>query len=268
MLPAYMKGSLCPDMEQYLNDCSTFPVHGRIVCRLCFHGTGNVRLVRNWKIINDPCAAGGHKPEILVLGFSKGATQAGLYKKEVVGNVMFGGKQTRQNLTAILRAVKLLGENERVDDRIRKGETRFAFASLVRCSLSRVDEKATAPRGRKVFKSSGALITKAFSEIPEIIDNCATRFLKNLPSSVKLIIMLGSSDRYIKHCKQLMKKMHPAGFMELNEVAYRNDRHVWVHLTHPSKGNGTLKAWLHGTRDNTSAIKKQKAEEIVKSINW
>ena len=84
------------------------PGHGPIKCRLCFSGQEDVELHKNWRIINDPCAGGSATPEILVLGFSKGAIQAGLYQGSNFDDVLFGGKQMRNNLTKVLRAVNLL----------------------------------------------------------------------------------------------------------------------------------------------------------------
>ncbi|QDD97541.1 hypothetical protein [Roseomonas mucosa] len=58
------------------------PDHGRVACTACFGGeavvfdasrTGST----NWRITANPCAWGNPNAEVVVLGFSKGPTQAG-----------------------------------------------------------------------------------------------------------------------------------------------------------------------------------------------
>ena len=55
-------------------------------------------------------------PEYLVLGFSKGATQAGFYDHGTFENVAFAGMRPR--LTLALQAVGVLTETESVDEKI------------------------------------------------------------------------------------------------------------------------------------------------------
>src|SRR5690348_13165688 len=52
------------------------PSHGRIACRRCFAGTDEVLTLGKWRVVNDPGAWGSATPTVLVLGFSKGFTQA------------------------------------------------------------------------------------------------------------------------------------------------------------------------------------------------
>ena len=152
----------------------------------------------------------------------------------------FGDEITRRNLTNILRKVRLLKPDETVDEKIRATERDFHFASLMRCSLSRYDEKESAKRGHAVYATSGPLITKSFSEIPHVIDQCTDVFLARLPDSLRAIIVLGVTDSYIQSFRKKMRDLHPAGFREINAVAYENSCVLWIHLTHPSRGNGTL----------------------------
>ena len=58
-----------------------FPAHGPIACRKCFSGsTSDSLTIGRWQAVNDPGAWGSAAPKILVLGFSKGFTQAGAYR--------------------------------------------------------------------------------------------------------------------------------------------------------------------------------------------
>jgi hypothetical protein len=212
----------------------------------------------------DPGAWGSAQPKYLVLGFSKGRTQADIYANGNFDEVAFGGEHTRRNLTNILQTVGLLKPDETVDEKIRATEKDFHFASLVRCSLSRYDQRASAKLGSPVYATSGQLTTKAFSEVRQIIDECTGVFLTNLPESLKAVLVLGVTDAYIKSVREKMRELRPVGFRVLNAVAYENDRVLWVHLTHPSRGNGTLNAWLTSGTNETSGHKRELASQVLR----
>ena len=235
---------------------NVFPKHGQISCDKCFPNGERQIQIGNWQIRNDPGAWGSSDPEIIVLGFSKGATQADIYQSGKFDDIAFGGKRSRKNLTNILRCVGILNESEAADDKIRDSEKIFAFGSLVRCSLARYDKKKSA------YATSGTLINKSFSEIPEIIETCADTFLADIPSSARLVLMLGTSDPYIKNCKNTVKSLYPNEFEEFNTVAYGTGHILWVHLTHPSPGNGTVKSWLNG--EGKAGGKMSEAKNIIR----
>lgn len=246
----------------------TLPKHGRVECSRCFNSPSiHFQEFGKWKMRKDPGAWGGSSPKYLVLGFSKGATQADIYEKGAFDDVAFGGDKTRENLTNILRVVGLLHSDEAVTQRIHADEQDFHFASMVRCSLSRLDERETVKRGHPVYATSGPLITKSFKEIPEIVNRCTGTYLADLPKSVKVILVLGVTDAYIRNFRERMKSLHSRGFRVINEVAYRNDDLLWVHLTHPSRGNGTLNAWLEKSAHNTSGRKCLLAIEAMQTAS-
>src|SRR3989338_11526491 len=160
------------------------PKHGKINCRVCFSSVSESIIQQphpDWRMINDPGAWGGSTPEYLVLGFSKGATQAGIYGQGRFEDIAFAGMRLR--LTQALRAIGILNQEETSDQKIGDPDSKIAFGSLIRCSVSRRDEKASRKKGQDVFSCTGPLISKSFSEIPQIIDNCGSTFLKNLPLS-------------------------------------------------------------------------------------
>ncbi|MFC1743120.1 hypothetical protein ACFL35_03925 [Candidatus Riflebacteria bacterium] len=235
-----------------------FPKHGSIECKNCFPDKRSMRKIGDWQVLNEPAAWGSSNPEILILGFSKGATQSGIFKKGKFDDIPFGGQQCRKNLTNILRCVGILDKKESIDNRIKSTEKRFAFGSLVRCSLARYDRKKSA------YLTSGVLINKSFSEIPEIIMTCVRRFLSNIPSKTRLILMLGSSNLYIKNCKKVIRSILLDDFQEVNSVSYGNKDILWAHLTHPSPGNGTIKAWLNG--EGKPGKKMKEARSIIKTV--
>src|SRR5690606_22433995 len=112
------------------------PKHGKIECRLCFSSVeGNtLKPNANWRIINDPGAwGGGSGPDYLVLGFSKGATQAGIYESGRFESVAFAGMRPR--LTEALRAMGALSNAESSDAKIGDPNSNIAFGSLIRCSV-------------------------------------------------------------------------------------------------------------------------------------
>ena len=227
------------------------PPHGKIDCHDCFSGDQlQTKPHPKWLMRNDPAAWGSEKPKILILGFSKGATQTDIYKNGSFDDIAFGGTQTRRNLTKILQRVQLLPLSETVDEKIKETEKKFAFGSLIRCSCSRLDKNNTP-------KTSGPLIIKSFSEIPGVIAQCTHNFLSSIPASVKILCFLGVADSYIKSCRKIIKEIYPHNFSIINDVCYKTDNLLCIHLTHPSKGNGTIGAWLAADVNNPLTPKRQ-----------
>lgn len=226
-----------------------FPDHGKIECRLCFKsGESICNPHPKWRMRNDPGAWGSSSPEILVLGFSKGSTQADIYQTGRFEDVAFGG-QARSRLDRVLKQVGLISGTEHVSNLIGSADqSRFAFGSLVRCSLSRVDDSTGE------WKTSGSLITKSHREIPEVLGRCSQQYLAHLPATTKLVVMLGVTDAYIKMCFALMRALDDQSVW-INPVAYRSQGRLFVHLTHPSPGNGTFHAWINGAQKQLMATK-------------
>lgn len=71
-------------MDHNYSSCSDLPNSGRIACSIChalkpvkFDETHTESSSKDWRIKANPLAWGNPRPEVLVLGFSKGKTQAG-----------------------------------------------------------------------------------------------------------------------------------------------------------------------------------------------
>lgn len=220
------------------------PSHGKIECRACFENTSSEVSTPHpdWRMINDPGAWGSSTPEVLVLGFSKGATQAGIYQTGRFGDIAFAGMRPR--LTKALRAIGVLSAADTADERINDPHSRISFGSLVRCSVSRRDVKASSKKGREVFACTGPLISKSFSEIPEVVRTCTSKYLRDLPKSVRIVLFLGNTDSYVKSCQALVNSLYADTFSRVNSMAVKADGRLWVHLAHPSGLNGHFKDWL------------------------
>jgi hypothetical protein len=131
------------------------PKHGRIDCKVCFESNSSLATPhKDWNMVNDPGAwGGGENPEYLVLGFSKGATQANYYDNGSFEGVAFKGMRPR--LTEALRVVGVLSSIETVDTKIMNSRSNIAFGSLIRCSVSRRDAKASAQKKEKYIAVQG-----------------------------------------------------------------------------------------------------------------
>ena len=152
----------------------------------------------------------------------------------------------------------LFRSEETSDQKIGDPDSKIAFGSLIRCSVSRRDEKASRKKGQDVFSCTGPLISKSFSEIPQIIDNCGSTFLKNLPLSVKVVLFLGNTDSYVQSCQLMLQRLFPADFAYINPMAVRADGRIWVHLAHPSGLNGHFNSWLDS--DLGPGLKRKQAQ--------
>ena len=106
---------------------SCLPEHGRIRCTACFESS-NVEFDRtkqtegNWRITANPLAWGNSEAEIVVLGFSKGPTQAGALEHTPHDEIAYKG--SRLNFGKILAHVGLI---ERKSDEQLKRNVDFAM---------------------------------------------------------------------------------------------------------------------------------------------
>lgn len=211
-------------------------------------------------MVNDPGAWGNSEPEILVLGFSKGSTQANAYAKGRFEDVAFAGMRPR--LARILHHFGLLGSGATLEAEIANSKGRLAFGSLIRCSVARLDPKLE-QQGQKQYSCTGALIPKSFDEIPQIISRCAEKHLLKLPAQLKLVVFLGNSDAYVKACQKLIKRLYPSTFRPINAMAVEADHRLWVWVSHPSGLNRHFESWLNGPASSTGH-KRALVEQALK----
>ena len=225
------------------------PEHGKIDCRRCYSGEAKEAAPHPlWRMRNDPGAWGGREPEWLVLGFSKGSTQADYYANGSFNDVAFAGMRPR--LERILKHLGALASGESLEAAIANPAGNVAFGSLIRCSVARQD-------GSGAFQCSGELIKKSFKEIPQVISACTNRFLKELPDSVRTVVMLGNDSGYIKHCHSLIRDLYPEAY----DVAVRADGRLWLHVAHPSGANGHFESWMGSQSE--AGRKRKLLEEVL-----
>jgi hypothetical protein len=230
------------------------PASGRIECAICHRGQSYAfDLTRTeddgWRITDNPLAWGNPSPEILVLGFSKGPTQAGALAKQPHDQIAFRGGRT--NLAKILHHIGLLPapSSELVDRAIADGRGRFHFGSFVHCTVERYDPKEPDPNKRWKGTGGGMLdkfVAHDFGKA--IVEKCATRYLVDLPPETKLIVMLGLGTRgnYVQACRQVFAKARAGHWRTINAVTYTDGKVVVVHTEHFASQGALLPNWLSG----------------------
>jgi len=237
------------------------PTHGRLNCRKCYEFNDSDRCSPHpkWQMVNDPGHWGSSTPEYLVLGFSKGATQAEVFRTGRHEDTAFA--KLRPRLEQELKLLGALQPHESVNEKIESPESNIAFGSLIRCSLTREDEKESLKQGKQIFASSGPLIVKSFNEVPHIIQNCVDKYLTQLPTSLKVVFFLGCTDGYVRQVKKTIQHLYPDSYRNLNPMAFQADGKKWIFITHPSQTNGSFLKWLNS--NDTSGTKRDFACEAL-----
>jgi hypothetical protein len=234
--------------------------HGTLQCRLCFGESKETTLsLGDWRLLNNPGYYGSNDPEILVLGFSKGMTQIKVAERADFDKIAFANARNR--LRAIFEVLKIMPSDRGIDELMTSSETTFGIASLVRCSLSKVDKN-----GR--FKTSGDLIPSAFTNPTTlaVIRRCAFTFLSCLPKNVRLVILLGISNAYIVKTRRIFADLY-SDFAPQNEVAFRAGGALWIYTTHPSPANGHFNDWVSGGHHTPSGRKRILALQALSSVS-
>lgn len=226
------------------NFAPALPVHGRVDCTLCHGGPVAFDRTRtgegDWRITANPLAWGNPRPEILVLGFSKGPSQALDLARMPHDAVAF--RKGRGNLLKILVHLGLAGQDADMDRLIADRAGRFAFGSLIRCSVERKDRQGWAGTG-------GGMLDR-FVATPfgwQVAANCATRFLKELPRETRLVVMLGLGNRlgYVDAVERVVRGVRGgASWRRINPVAYGDARVSFVHTEHFASQGRYLPDWL------------------------
>lgn len=229
------------------------PPHGRVDCSLCHGGEPIVfdrtrREDGEWRITANPLAWGNPNAEIVVLGFSKGPTQAGALTLMPHDQIAYRG--SRLAVGKILVHLGLIPKQEpealkrTVDRLIADREGRFHFASLIRCTVERYDRKA------ETWKGSGGGMLDKFVATPfgrEVAGRCAARFLGHLPPATRLVVMfgLGAGGNYVRAARELIEQARPGRtWRTVNEVAYTDGQVTFVHVEHFASQGALLPNWL------------------------
>lgn len=231
---------------------SCLPHHGRIECNLCHVGQSvtfdKTRTTDgDWRITSNPLAWGSRTPRAVVLGFSKGPSQAGALSVSPHDAIAFKGGRT--NIGKIMAHVGLIHKRppheyaSYVDHLISNPDGEFHFGSLVRCTVERRDRETGGWKG-----SGGGMLDKfvATSFGRTITSNCAQRFLRDLPSSVKVVLMfgLGTKMNYVKECRKIFDHVRPGAWRTVNSCAYTDGSITVVHVEHFAAQGALIPNWL------------------------
>jgi hypothetical protein len=231
---------------------SCLPAHGRVDCVLCHRGRATTfdqttTEEGDWRITANPLAWGNPEAEIVILGFSKGPTQAGALASTPHDGIAYKGG--RLALGKILAHIGLIHEEDdstlrRTVDRIIADKLgRFHFGSLVRCTVERKKRGGWTGTGggmldRFVASSFGA----------EVAGRCTATFLGRLPPSTKIVVMLGmgAGGNYIFEARRLFERARPGKWSTVNQVAYTDGAITVVHVEHFKSQGALIPNWLSG----------------------
>lgn len=231
----------------------SLPASGQIACARCFSSCGasiqfdqTKRTEGDWRITANPMAWGNVTPEIMVLGFSKGPTQAGALVSTPHNEIAYKGG--RHNVGKILAHVGLIAGDDpanlslAVSQAISDTQGRFHFGSLIRCTVERYES------GSSVWKGSGGGMLDKFVATPfgrEVAGNCADQFLAALPSVTKLVVMFGfgTALNYVRESFKLYERVRKGSWKWLNDVSYTDGKIIVVHVEHFASQGPLINQW-------------------------
>ena len=250
------------------------PSHGRVDCTLCFAEKPVVfdqskRTEGTWRITSNPLAWGSTMPEVVVLGFSKGPTQAGALANSPHDDIAYKG--SRKNVGKILAHIGLLSPaapeqlKQQVDGLIATKSGRFHFGSLIRCTVERFDERSGQWKG-----SGGGMldkfVTTRFGQ--DVVSRCANRFLGSLPSTTRLVVMfgLGTDLNYVDEALKVFKSARPGSWRRLDQVAYTDGPLTVVHVEHFASQGSLIPDWLGATNKPRARLGQLAQDSVRKAL--
>lgn len=228
------------------------PMSGRVDCTICHGGrsvvfdrTKRVSQGGDWRITANPLAWGNANAEVVVLGFSKGPTQSNALANTPHNQIAF--KKGRVSVGKILAHVGLIEAGDKVhlratvDRLIADPVGRFHFGSLIRCTVERWNGKE--------WKGTGGGMLDGFVATQfgrEVASNCALRFLANLPSTTRLVVLfgMGTEGNYIQQARALIQRVRPGRWRTVNDVAYADEKVTFVHVEHFASQGSLIPDWL------------------------
>lgn len=196
--------------------------HGRLGCRVCFAPGDTQTHADGYRLVNDPGYWGAPDPVVLVLGQSKGRNQW-LPQEHDFDSVAFAG--IRDRLRNILERAGIGVETDDFDSCFRADESYFGFASLVRCSLSRADGTSSGSPVSSAMRSPAA---------DSWIRTCMERWFTQLNPNLRLVVLLGTTDAYVRAVSERLRDLHPATFRAVNDTTLTAAGVIWTFMQHPS----------------------------------
>lgn len=252
------------------SSANLLPAHGLIECRRCWGSFGAgaeyVSSDSKFKLVNDPAAWGSREPRVLVLGMTKGNTQSNAMNACVsegdFDKVAYA--KFRDRLTTVLHIVGLAKDASSVDSLIVPNELDFGWGSVIRCSLTGWDAE------KNLYSGESGKVLPAFDhlEMKTVVRNCFSQFLSALAERTKLVVLLGNSDSYLKKMKRIVGDFYSADFCaepEYEGVSYSAGGKRWVHVAHPSRGNGYFNNFIRDDERSKQGKKRRIAQAAVLS---
>lgn len=219
----------------------------------------------HWRITANPLAWGNPRPQVLVLGFSKGPRQAGELRRLPHNDIPY--RKGRMRVGKILSHVGLLPSakpdrlKKMVEDAIADWSGRFGWGSLVRCTVERFDQN------KRDWVGSGRMIDQFMATTfgHKVSTTCANRFLSELPSETKLVLMfgLGSALSYVSTARNAIEAGRPGSWRNINDVAYTDRKITVVHVEHFASQGANIPNCL-GKNDHPRARLGLLAREAVR----
>lgn len=253
---------------------SCLPSHGRVACTLCFENNPvdfdrSTIQADGWRITANPMAWGAEEPEVVVLGFSKGPTQAGSLSTVPHDAVAYKG--SRKNVGKILAHVGLMpqGTPDQLESTVHRlisdRHGRFHFSSFIRCTVERFDIKKNAWAG-----SGGGMLDRFMGTQfgNGVANRCASRFLGQLPQSVRLVVMFGLGNKlnYVESAFSVFRAARPGAWVKFNDVAYSDSQLMVVHVEHFASQGALIPDWLGTTAKPRADLGKQAQAAVSKAL--
>lgn len=171
-------------------------------------------------------------------------------------------KKFRPNLTRVLHAVGLATHVKSVSELISSRERNFGWGSVIRCSLTGWD------KNKETFSGESGKVLPAFTdfEMRPILENCLKEHLEHLPDRTKIVVLLGNADDYIKKMRKAIRAIYPhlIARASYDDIAYYAGGKLWVHVGHPSPGNGYLTEFLEGDSSTGQGKKRELARQAIR----
>jgi len=231
-------------------------------CRICWkpdEGTEKEFHDGKWRLVNDPGYWGAPDPKFLVLGMTKGTTQARemseSFRNGTFDTAAFAGFRPR--LLEALQIVGLMQGVQDIDPYLTAASRDWGFASIVRCSLTARDQNGTY-RG-----NSGPVIRGMRSpEGAQIMSACVKEHLTRLGPRTRLIVLLGNDENYFRAIRQAMLSVFGSydTLPGAGQVAFKSGGRLFVHIGHPSPLNGHFSTFRNGSAEAGQGRKRVQAQ--------
>jgi hypothetical protein len=215
-----------------------------------------------WHVVNNPMSWGTATPRFLLLGVSKGTTQCDAIAAKPHDEVPFDG--FRPALTKALQVLGLLRPEEVIDEKIAATECEWGFGSMVRCALG-------LPKADDSIERSGTVIQRLAAMPIEgsWITRCSSTFLRALPASLRVVVLLSNDDKYVEACFAAIRRLRP-GTRRINAMSYGDEQTTWAHIIHVGgPGKNHITAWFEGEgiqgdkrRDAQAAVRRALGEAV------